>query len=64
VQRSATREAACRTKSIANLSSGLLFFDRIDGADFLTNENRGAALRTGEEDQFALTITAATPLIS
>jgi hypothetical protein len=63
VKRAAATEATSRTHGVPNLSSCLLFFDGVDGADLLTNEDYRAALRTTGKSQLTLAIAAAAALI-
>lgn len=63
VKRAAATEATSRTHGIPNLSSCFLFFDCVDGANLLTNEDYRAALRTAGKDQLTLAIAAAAALV-
>jgi hypothetical protein len=64
VHRTTATETARRAECIADFSSGFLSFYRVNGADFLTDENRDTASRAGEKYQFALAIAATATLIS
>jgi len=64
VERTTAAKATSRSKGIADLSSCFLFFDSVDGADFLAYQNAHSALRAREKDQLSLSVAAATALIA